>query len=281
MSDTTNAAESGAGAPASAESQQQQNVAAQTPPEQVDATPEQQEAEKAERERKEGEDRKRNRTRDYIERLQRRVAELETQQRAPAPQTPPSRQNLAPESGPRLEDFGYDLQAFQQARDAWVLEQAQTQFQQAAQQRAEQEREQRTWADYSTKAADFANEHDDFYEVVGSMPPLPMPLQAAIASHPNGPAIAYHLGNNLSDLIAFASTPPQYADYALQQVAARLGTAPAPQTNAPPPAPKPLTNAPPPAPTVGGRAASGPKDPDRMTTDEWLAWRNDQLKKRG
>jgi hypothetical protein len=278
MSDNTNTAESGAGAAAPADTTQ---PVANAPEQQVELTPEQQEAEQAEQQRQEEEGRKKNRTRDYIERLQRRVAELEA--RPAPPQTAPSRQPLAPETGPKLEDFGYDINAFQQARDTWVLEQAQTRFHQEAQQRAEQERDQRTWTDYSTRAAEYANEHDDFYAVVGSLPPLPMPLQAAIAAHPNGPAIAYHLGNNLSDLITYASTPPQFADFALQQVAARLGSAPAAtqQTAAPAAPAKPLSKAPPPVPTVGGRAPASP-DPERMTTDQWREWREAQLKaKRG
>jgi hypothetical protein len=152
-----------------------------------------------------------------------------------------------------------------------VLQKAEQRFTTTTQQRAEQAREQELWQSYETRAADFAAENEDFLEVVGSMPPLPPQLQAAIASHPHGPAIAYHLGNNPSDLLQFAAVPPQLAGYAVQQFAARLGSAPAaPQPIAAPAAPaKPITQAPPPTPTVGGRVAAE-TPPHKLTDDEWF-----------
>jgi hypothetical protein len=43
------------------------------------------------------------------------------------------------------------------------------------------------------------------------------------------------------------------------------------------PKPKPVSNAPAPAPRVNGGAAIT-KNPDDMTTEEWVAWRRAQLK---
>jgi hypothetical protein len=287
MSDTTNTAESGAGAVAPATNDAPQQVTQGTE-QQTELTPEQQEAAKAEQQRQEEEGRKKNRTREYIERikqenaeLRRRVAEQEfrsqprTQQQAsPTPQQQADRR-------PALEDYGYDFNAWQQADTQWIDKQAERRVAELLDQRTQQQRQQETWSGWAQRSADFAAEHDDFEMVVGSMPGFDPALQEAIARHPNGPAIAYHLGNNPADLLAYANTNPHYADLALQTIAARLGSAPAaPQQPAAPAAPapnKPITKAPPPAPTVGGRAPAS-VDPDRMTTEQWREWREAQLK---
>jgi hypothetical protein len=284
MSDTTNTAESGAGAVAPAT-----NEAPQQGTDQAATTPEQQEADKAEAQRQEEEGRKKNRTREYIGKIQadnaelrRRLADLESRsQPRTQPHASPNPQQQTGDRRPTLEDHGYDFNAWQQADTEWVNQQAERRAAQLYDQRATQAREQETWQSYESKAAEFAGEHEDFFEVVGSMPVLPMELQAAIAAHPQGPAIAYHLGNNLSDLLQVAAVPPQLASYAVTQIAARLGAAPAASQHAAAPAVpapnKPITQAPRPAPTVGGRAPAS-VDPERMTTEQWRDWREAQIK---
>jgi hypothetical protein len=280
MTDTTVTNGAGATAPADStpapKSDAEAALQAQAAPsEPTEPTAEQKAAEQEAA--RQAEEKKRNRTRSYIDRinaeraeLQRRVAELESRQSPTQPVAPQTNRQQA-DTGPSLEQYGYDFNAWTQARDTWVLQQAEQRFTTTAQQRAEQAREQELWQSYETRAADFAGEHEDFFEVVGSMPPLPTQLQAAIASHPNGPAIAYHLGNNPSELLQFAAVPPQLASYAVQQYAARMGSAPAaPQPPAAPPvAPaKPITQAPPPPPQVGGRAATE-TPPHKLTDDDW------------
>jgi hypothetical protein len=288
---TENTATSGAGDVVPAATQDPKADAAAlrpqaAPPEPTEPTAEQKAAEQEAA--RQADEKKRNRTKSYIDRinaerseLQRRVAELESRQ---SPTQPAAQQQThqQADAGPSLEQYGYDLNAWTQARDAWVLQQAEQRFTTTTQQRAEQAREQELWQSYETRAADFAAENEDFLEVVGSMPPLPPQLQAAIASHPHGPAIAYHLGNNPSDLLQFAAVPPQLAGYAVQQFAARLGSAPAaPQPIAAPAAPaKPITQAPPPTPTVGGRVAAE-TPPHKLTDDEWFQRRQEaQSRKR-
>lgn len=286
MSDTTNTAEGGAGAVAPADTQQQTtSPAADAPQEQP--TPEQQEAERAEQQRQDEEAKRKNRTKEYIDRLKHDAAQARREAdearrelaRRQGP-TPTQHQPASQDTGPDLSQFS-DFPSYQAARDAWVLEQAQRQFSETLEQRAQAAQQQTLISTYQQRADEFAATHDDFDVVVGSMPILPEPLQYAIAANPNGPAVLYHLANNPSDLAQIAALPPHFAEWGIAQVAARLGPAPTSQSAATAPAPKPITNAPPPAPTVGGRAATGPKDPDRMTTDEWLTWRNAQLKQKG
>jgi hypothetical protein len=284
MSDTTNTAESGAGAVAPATNDAPQVT--QGTEQQTELTPEQQEAEKAEKQRQEEEGKKKNRTREYIGRLQSRVAELESRLHSQV-QVPQSNAHRASpnqsqgEARPTLADYGYDFNAWQQADTEWINQQAGRQAAQLYNQHAQQARQQETVASYESKIAAFAEQTPDFFEVVGSIDPafLPSELQAAIMAHPDGPAIAYHLGTNDEALWNLASIRADLLPAAVQRLAARLGAAPATQQAAAPAiAPtKPITQAPRPAPTVGGRAPVS-KDPDRMTSDEWREWREAQIK---
>jgi hypothetical protein len=285
MSDTTNTAESGAGAVAPATNDAPQQVTQGTDTT-ADLTPEQQEAAQAEKQRQEEEGKKKNRTREYIGRLQSRVAELESRLQSQA-QVPPSNAHRASPSQsqgdarPTLADYGYDFNAWQQADTEWVDRQAERRAAELFDKRATQARQQETAASYESKIAAFAEQTPDFYEVVGSIDPafLPNELQAAIMAHPDGPAIAYHLGTNDEALWNLASIRADLLPAAVQRLAARLGAAHTPQQPAAPAiAPsKPITQAPRPAPTVGGRAPAS-KDPDRMTSDEWREWREAQIK---
>jgi hypothetical protein len=291
MSDTTNTAPSGADAAAPApKSDAEAALQAQATPEaKPEPTEEQKAAEQAEKQRQEEEGKKKNRTREYIVRLQSRVAELESRLHSQV-QVPQSNAHRASpnqsqgEARPTLADYGYDFNAWQQADTEWVDRQAERRAAELFDKRATQARQQETVASYESKIAAFAEQAPDFYEVVGSIDPafLPSELQAAIMAHPDGPAIAYHLGTNDEALWNLASIRADLLPAAVQRLAARLGAAPAPQGS---PAPaitptKPITQAPRPAPTVGGRAPVS-VDPERMTTDQWLEWRQAQLKKKG
>lgn len=245
-------------------------------------------AAKAEAEKKAAEDteRKKNRTKEYINRVQserdelrRRVAELEARTQPPAQTARPSQPQA--DTGPTLADYNYDLAAYQHARDQWVIQQAQKGWSENQKQQAAQQREQETWTTYENKAAEFADEHPDFLEVVGSIEyPLTDAAQAAIAMHPNGPAIAYHLGNNSDDAYELARTPPHLADAAVRRLAARLDAA---QTQPPaaqaPAKPKPISQAPAPVPTVSGRAATQ-VPAEKLTDDDWYARDRETRRKR-
>lgn len=212
-------------------------------------------------------ERKKNRTKEYIARINRENAEL--RQRAAeleARSNPPAA--AAKASGePTLEQFNYDLEAYQRALVKYELDARDTQAQQAESSRKQAE----IAATYTQKVAEFADEHPDFQEVVSSIAyPLSPALEAAIMAHPNGPQIAYHLGSNDDDAFQLAAIQPHLADAAVKRLAARLTAAqPTPQAT-PTPTPKPVSKAPAPVPTVGGRS---PVEipPEKMTDDEWYA----------
>lgn len=223
---------------------------------------------------------KRNRTGEYIKGLQAERAELKAElQRLKAQQNAP---RIDVGNAPTIEQYNYDTQAFQHAQQQYFEDQAQN-YQQSLQEQLQQEYETQqqlqVWGDYEQRAIQFMDEHPDYLEVVNSIPyPFGAELQAAIAAHPQGPAIAYHLGNNDEDAFAIASIQPHLAAAAVNRIASRLGTAHQPAPPVQVPQPKPITQAPMPPPTVGGRSpAETPVE--KLTDDEWLAREQDKRRK--
>jgi hypothetical protein len=245
----------------------------------------------------EGEEKKKNRTRDYINRINRenaelrqRAAALEAAQQAPQrtpnwsqPADPRQRQGVE-DTGPTLEEFGYDVNAHQQARDRWLIEQTTRQFQQSQQQQDYVRQQQTILTTYEQRAAEFTDQHPDFLEAVGSIDPhfLTPDLQLAVMSHARGPEIAYQLANDDEALFHLASIRADLLPAAVNRIALRLSAAPqagnTPPVIAPTP-PKSLTQAPPPVPTVGGRSPS-PVSAEKLTDDDWYARRKEQQRKR-
>lgn len=82
------------------------------------------------------------------------------------------------------------------------------------------------------------------------------------------PKVADYLGMNQTELRRLASLPPHRLGLEFARLEARL----AEQRPA-------ATKAPAPPPAIGIRAAPVEKDPDQMTTAEWLKWREAQLRK--
>lgn len=218
--------------------------------------------------------RKRNRTKEYIAKInsenaeyRRRLAELEARVSEVAPKA-----KSDPDAEPRLEDFDFDFEKFQRETAKWAIAQERKAVEAQTSKQAEQQKTIEVFTAYEQRAAAFAETHDDFLEVVNSIRvKIPMETQAAIAAHENGPAIAYHLGNNPKDAIQFAITPPEVADVLIEDLSSRLQEAPKAPALAPSlaPAPKPVTKAPPPPPSVGGRAVTEVPD-EKLTDDEWL-----------
>jgi uncharacterized FlaG/YvyC family protein len=265
MSDETTLVE-GAGAAAPAEVT---DTPAAEPTE--GATPEAQAAEAAQAEAAkkadEEQQRKKNRTREYINRINRenaelrqRMAEFEARTKAPAPS----------ESEPKIEDFNFDIGAFNRAHTEYVLKQHQEQQSKADQARRDAE----TAATYNEKVADFVGDHPDFPEVVNSIAyPLSPAIEAAIMAHELGPQIAYFLGSDDDAAFQLAAVQPHLAAAAVQRIASRLTAAPqAPQAQ---PTPKPVTKAPAPVPTVSTRAPAE-TPPEKLTDDEWFKRRRKQ-----
>lgn len=141
----------------------------------------------------------------------------------------------------------------------------------ATAQHQEQQRIQSVAQQYAGREAAFAAEHPDYHEALDSLVSLsaidPMTAEVLMSSE-HGPLVVHHLGTHLDEAVQLASMPPHMRIAHVSRLEARLSA----------PKSKPVTNAPAPVPTVGGGAAAT-KDPDRMSADEWLVWRNTQLKR--
>ena len=228
-------------------------------------------AAKAAKEAEEAGERKKNRTREYIAKLNRERAELAAENAAlKAAQAPKPAQHAGPAEGkPTLEQFNFDNDAYLEALADWKVEQHLKAREESSKQAESAKSQQEVAAAYNTAAAEFADAHPDFPEVVGSIQyPLSDALQAAIMAHPKGPEIAYHLGTNDDDAFALASIQPALAAAAVERLASRLTAAPeTPQT---PINPKPVSKAPAPVPTVSGRSPTE-VPPEKLTDDEWYA----------
>lgn len=125
-----------------------------------------------------------------------------------------------------------------------------------------------TW---SERVQDFAATVPDFEEVAlkhpqNGGPQISNELANAIKSLEDGPAIAYHLGRNVGEsrkLSRLSQQDPAQLFVELGRLSARLSSPP----------PKRVTQAPQPVPKVSGSSGGPSKDPTKMTSDEYFAWR--------
>lgn len=198
------------------------------------------------------------------EQLQAQMAQLHAQQQVPG------------ENFPTLEQYNYDPEAYEQAVKGWHQNQVQAQEQArtqqaelAAQQQAQMQEHQRLQA----AMAKGQEKYPDFVAKVTdpNLPPLrevnPVAYQAVMESD-TGVDVAYYLASNPQAVYEFASMNPVQAIRKVAQIEASLAAKPMPS----PVAPAPPT-------TLSGKA-DAVKDPSKMTTDEWMEWRNQQVHKR-
>lgn len=174
---------------------------------------------------------------------------------------------------PRLEDVEYDESAYQSKVAEWYQRQnarsAQQAFMEQQRTASELERQQAQKAArdvFKARADAFAAQYPDFYQTI-SNPSLQVNqtvARAALVSE-HGPALAYHIAKNPDVAARLSSMSPELALMEIGRIEQKL-TSPVAQ--------KP-SNAPPPAKPVGSRAAVQ-KDPDKMTPEEYVAYRQKQ-----
>lgn len=194
----------------------------------------------------------------------------------------PPQQAPQPEQAkiPKLEDFQYDEAAYQAA----VLDFAARRAEEAVDRRLT-EREQRTQAEtrearFQSSVREFAKAHQDFdvdnlYSFAHY--PVSAPMAEVIKDSESPGDLLYWIGQNREQAEKIARLPPHLAARELGRVEARLElqreSAKRPSRN--------VTQAPPPTPTVDEGSAGVEKSPDDMTMNEWMKWREKQLKRKG
>lgn len=199
---------------------------------------------------------------------ERRAMYLE-QQLAQIQQAQPQR-NPSPQSTdrpPSLQDFA-TVEEWGEAVAEFSTRQALSRAEQTFQQRDQYHTQQQVAQQFQTREAEYAATVPDYMDRVAELTssvPLPGELLMVISQSDHGPALAYHLAQHLDVADRLSRMHPVAAAVEIGRIEARLS---APQA-------KPVTKAPSPAPSLAGTSTVS-KDPDGMTVNEWMAWRQSQ-----
>lgn len=184
------------------------------------------------------------------------------------------------ETAKTLADFAYDEGKYAQ----YLVSQAEARAAKTAQQQIEQQRtreqQQQAQQAFEARAEAFAEEVEDYDEVVGN-PSLPItPAMAdAIRGSEEGPAVAYYLGKNPGIASSLAMLPPIHAAVEIGFIAGKLRAERAAVQK------KTVTKAPePPGKLDGTNSGASVKidapESDTLSDAEWARRRNAQIKAR-
>ena len=188
-------------------------------------------------------------------------------------QAQPAQQAQQPSQAPKLEQYN----SIEEYLDALADHKASQKFDHLAKEREAKESQTRQQQEaaklhesYTKQTEQARQAYGDFDDVVQD-PDLPISqaMAEAIMRSTNGADVAYYLGKNPDQAARIASLDPFSAAVEIGRIAATVVR----------PQPRKTSNAPPPIQPVGARATPA-TDPDKMSTEDWLKWRNDQLKKR-
>lgn len=170
---------------------------------------------------------------------------------------------------PLLSEYQNDPNAWSQAVALHAAQQAQQAVEQQYRQRDEQQHRVSMERQFEERSRAYAADHPDFEQTLDALSSaitFRPEIVEAIGLSDHGPAVVDYLGKHLDEADRISRLPPHLAAVHLGRIEAQVS---APRT-------KPVSNAPAPAPVLGGGSAI-PKDPERMSTDEWLKWRRGQL----
>jgi hypothetical protein len=189
---------------------------------------------------------------------------------------------VAPGKRPTLEQFGFDQEKFDAAIDAYNdarAEAAKEDARAAAREVIEAEREatrtEQANKSWKTKESEFLKSKPDYAQKVYRDPQYGGPIitkemgEIMLASE-YGPAIAYHLADNVEKAALIAQMSPMDQAREIGKIEAKLELAKAP--------PKPaVSQAPPPVNKVDSADAQAEKSPAEMTDKEFDRWRKKQI----
>lgn len=201
-----------------------------------------------------------------------REAEYWRQQALQAKPEPPK----APEPTklPTLEEVGYDEAKYQAALIEYATKKAEevvnSRLSEVESKRAEQQRIEA----FVTRQKAFAQATPDFEDKVLRDPTLPITnaMRDVIVDSESGPEIAYYLASNREVAEQIASLPPHLAALGMGRIEGRLSALKEAKTR------PVVSKAPPPPPRVDDTQTEVEKDPDEMSVDQWLKWRQKQLR---
>lgn len=152
-----------------------------------------------------------------------------------------------------------------------------------AEENAKRESEQKRKQTFAEREAKARAKYEDYDLVaLGDETPITELMAKVIYASDLGPEIAYFIGKNpdKGQQIAQMTDPAQVA-LAIGRIEAQVEAAatppPAPEV---PAAPKAAPTAAPPPPKTLSGSAPAQKNPEQMTTKEWMDWRNSQVRKK-
>lgn len=184
------------------------------------------------------------------------------------PEKPKEPQQPQPQGKPQLEQYeSYDQ--YVEALAEWKYEERAKADQERQSRQQQEQTQQERLRSFQQRAQTVRETHPDFDQVVGN-PALPISQAMADAAYSSekGPEILYHLGQNPQEAEQIYRMSPVEAAMAIGRLEASVSRPARNQTGAPPPI----------EPVEGG-SGTQTSDPDRMTPEQWLNWRNKQLGK--
>jgi arylsulfatase A-like enzyme len=176
---------------------------------------------------------------------------------------------------PTLEECGYDEVQHKNAVRQWADSQFEnyqnTLTQQAQQQQAMLEQQQAQVA-LQRKVAEAEEKYPGFTARVNSpeLPPLQVINQAAyeaVVNSDNFADVANYLASNPAEVYAFQNLTPVQAVREITKLEIKLSSKPSPSTEQVP------------TPSEVGGTAESVKDRSKMSTADWMKWRNDSLQR--
>lgn len=157
---------------------------------------------------------------------------------------------------PTLEQFNYDQEAYQEARDKWVFEQVEQRVMERINAAEETKKRQEKTSAFQKQIEEIENESPGAWERALSAPiSFSQTMLEVLQESPIGARVGVYLTENLDEAFAISQLPPIRQTAALGQIEERLKaklSAPRQKPSAPPQ--KPITKAPAPPPVMQSAA---------------------------
>ena len=168
---------------------------------------------------------------------------------------------------PTREQFGYDEEAYQEARDKWVVEQAKKSWIEEAQAAETNRKMQEKASSFSKQIAEIEQENPGAWRQALSAPiTFSETMLEVLQDSPVGARVGVYLAENLDEALAITQLPPYRQAAALGQIEERIKTSQkaksAPPTSIAQPQ-KAVTRAPAPPPVVQSAA------PVKVPLEQW------------
>ena len=177
---------------------------------------------------------------------------------------------------PTLEEFGYDEAKYQSALIQYATQKAEETVNRRLSEVEQQRTEQSRIESFVTRQKAFAQATPDFEDRVLRDPSLPITeaMRDVIVDSPSGPELAYYLATNREAAEQIARLPAHLAALEMGRIEGRLSAQKEAKAR-----PLAVSKAPPPPPKVDDTAVEVEKDPEDMSVDQWVKWREKQLRK--